>query len=324
MDTGAFHDRERPYGTGESRRKSGEEGRAHFPAVRTAAHLRFESRCDLSGKPQTECFHWHHLHLLAAIASTVTLKLGDTEYDESIRDENEWLQDFAKPNLELLGNSAQIQQVRDFIQSVAGTDSTVLILGESGTGKEVVARRIRHLSPRSKRAYHAVNCGALVDTLIENELFGHERGAFTGATELKKGKIELTNGGTLFLDEIGEMPLSTQVKLLRVLQEHEIQRVGGTTSIHVDVRIIAATKRDLKQLVEQGRFRLDLYYRLNVVDIRTPSRAPATEQKFSVTELLFSHRSLRSVFTPRNYLKSLCADISISVGEPRALTDATG
>jgi DNA-binding NtrC family response regulator len=217
------------------------------------------------------------LHLLAAIASTVALKLEDTEYTERIRYENDWLRDFAKPGQELLGNSPAIQQVREFIGSVAGADTTVLILGESGTGKEVVARSIHRLSPRAKKPYMAVNCGAFVETLIETELFGYERGAFTGAAEMKKGNIEEARGGTLFLDEIGELPLQSQSALLRVLQEREFQRVGGANSIRADVRIIAATNRNLKQWVEQGRFRADLYYRLNVVDIRTPSLAEIAE-----------------------------------------------
>jgi transcriptional regulator with PAS, ATPase and Fis domain len=217
------------------------------------------------------------LHLLAAIASTVALKLEDTDYAERMRYENDWLRDFAKPGHELLGNSPAIQQVREFIGRVAGADTTVLILGESGTGKEVVARSIHRLSPREKKPYMAVNCGAFVKSLIETELFGYERGAFTGAAEMKKGKIEEARGGTLFLDEIGELPLQSQSALLRVLQEREFQRVGGTASIRADVRIIAATNRNLKQWVEEGRFRADLYYRLNVVDIRTPSLAEIAE-----------------------------------------------
>jgi sigma-54 specific flagellar transcriptional regulator A len=170
----------------------------------------------------------------------------------------------------LVGNSAATRQVRSMIQQVAGTDATVLILGESGTGKEVVARNIHYHSPRRARAFVPVNCGAIPGDLLESELFGHEKGAFTGAISARRGRFEMAEGGTLFLDEIGDMPLAMQVKLLRVIQERTFERVGSNKSISADVRIIAATHANLEEAIRDGRFREDLYYRLNVFPIETP------------------------------------------------------
>src|SRR5436189_1742419 len=167
----------------------------------------------------------------------------------------------------ILGESAAIQEVLVNIEQMATVTSTVLIEGESGTGKELVARAIHDLSPRHGKAFIAVNCAALPDTLLESELFGHEKGAFTGAAERRLGRFELANGGTIFLDEVGEMPPPTQVKLLRVLEDRSFFRVGGTQRIQVDVRVIAATNKSLKEEVALGRFRDDLYYRLNVLAI---------------------------------------------------------
>ena len=157
------------------------------------------------------------------------------------------------------------------LELVSQTDSTVLILGENGTGKELVARNLHRLSSRAEQPFVKVNCAAFSPTLIESELFGHEKGAFTGANERRKGRFELAHGGTLFLDEIGELPLEAQSKLLRVLQEREFERVGGSQTIAVDIRVVAATNRDLWQMVEQGKFRMDLYYRLNVFPIQVPA-----------------------------------------------------
>ncbi|HLT90937.1 MAG TPA: sigma 54-interacting transcriptional regulator [Woeseiaceae bacterium] len=169
----------------------------------------------------------------------------------------------------LVGESRHIARITTLIERVATSGATVLITGESGTGKEVVARRIHHLSGR-KGQFVAINCGAIPEQLLESELFGYERGAFTGAVARRIGRFELAHGGTLFLDEIGDMPMPMQVKLLRVLQEHVIERVGGTESIEVDVRIVAATHRDLPRRIEEGLFREDLYYRLNVFPIEIP------------------------------------------------------
>ena len=170
----------------------------------------------------------------------------------------------------LVGQSDAIREVLVKVEQIAPVSSTVMIEGESGTGKELVARAIHRLSPRRNKPFIAVNVGALPETLLESELFGHEKGAFTGAAERRIGRFELANTGTLFLDEIGDVPLSTQVKLLRVLEEREITRVGGTQSIRVDVRVVAATNNPLKAGVEEGRFRSDLYYRLNVLSIYLP------------------------------------------------------
>ena len=170
----------------------------------------------------------------------------------------------------LIGQSEAIREVLVKVEQIAPVSSTVLIEGESGTGKELVARAIHRLSPRRSKPFIAVNVGALPDTLLESELFGHEKGSFTGATERRIGRFELANTGTIFLDEIGDVPLATQVKLLRVLEEREITRVGGTQTIPVDVRVVAATNNPLRDGIEEGRFRADLYYRLNVLSIYLP------------------------------------------------------
>ena len=170
----------------------------------------------------------------------------------------------------LIGESEGIRQVLVQIEQMAPVSSTVLVEGESGTGKELVARAIHRLSPRRGRPFIAVNIGALPETLVESELFGHEKGAFTGAAERRLGRFELANNGTLFLDEIGEAPLNTQVKLLRVLEQREVMRVGGHEAFRVDVRVVAATNRPLQEHVEEGTFRPDLYYRLNVLKIYLP------------------------------------------------------
>jgi DNA-binding NtrC family response regulator len=170
----------------------------------------------------------------------------------------------------IIGESAAVQEVLVKIEQMAPVSSTVLVLGESGTGKELVAKAIHDLSPRRGQAFIAVNCAALPETLLESELFGHEKGAFTGAAERRLGRFELADGGTIFLDEIGEIPLSVQVKLLRVLESRSFFRVGGVQPIKVDVRVIAATNRDLRERVALGEFRDDLYYRLNVLNIYLP------------------------------------------------------
>ncbi|MDY6982395.1 MAG: sigma-54 dependent transcriptional regulator [Pseudomonadota bacterium] len=174
------------------------------------------------------------------------------------------------PSVSLTGNSPQLKEVQALIRHVAMTDANVLLLGESGTGKEVVARAIHHLSLRTDQPFVAVNCGAIPPELLESELFGHEKGAFTGAISTRKGRFELAEGGTLFLDEIGDMPLPMQVKLLRVLQERCYERVGGTKTMQSNVRLIAATHQDLEKKIGEGKFRMDLFYRLNVFPIELP------------------------------------------------------
>ncbi|MCK4710680.1 MAG: sigma 54-interacting transcriptional regulator [Gammaproteobacteria bacterium] len=171
----------------------------------------------------------------------------------------------------LTGNSRSIQQVRDLVEQVAESEATVLILGESGTGKEVVARNIHYYSGRRDKPFVPINCGAIPPDLLESELFGHEKGAFTGAISARQGRFEMAEGGTLFLDEIGDMPMSLQTRLLRVLAEGEYFRVGGISALKADVRIITATHQNLKELVSQGRFREDLYHRLNVIKVHLPA-----------------------------------------------------
>ncbi len=186
---------------------------------------------------------------------------------------------------DMVGQSKAMQRVFDAIETVAPTDATVLITGESGTGKELVARAIHSGSPRKFQPLVAIHCGALTETLLESELFGHEKGAFTGAQYRKKGKFEIAEGGTVFLDEIGDITLKTQTDLLRVLQEREIVRVGSNQPIKVDFRCVAATNRDLQQLIDEGRFRPDLFYRLNVFRIELP---PLRERKEDIP-LLVNH-----------------------------------
>ncbi|HNG59343.1 MAG TPA: sigma-54 dependent transcriptional regulator, partial [Cellvibrionaceae bacterium] len=181
----------------------------------------------------------------------------------------------------------EIQQVRTMMNQVADTDVTVLISGESGTGKEVVARNLHYHSPRRDKPFVPVNCGAIPAELLESELFGHEKGAFTGAINSRAGRFELAEGGTLFLDEIGDMPLHMQVKILRVLQEKTFERVGGNKTFHTDVRIIAATHRNLEDMIEAGEFREDLYYRLNVFPIEMPSlKSRAEDIPLLINELV--------------------------------------
>ena len=196
----------------------------------------------------------------------------------------ETVAEVARP-AELIGQSAAMQHVFDAIETVGPTEATVLITGESGTGKELIARAIHAASPRRFQPLVVIHCGALTETLLESELFGHEKGAFTGAQYRKKGKFEIAEGGTVFLDEIGDVSLKTQTDLLRVLQEHEITRVGATQPIRVDFRCVAATNRNLEKLVEEGTFRPDLYYRLNVFRIEIP---PLRERREDIP-LLVDH-----------------------------------
>lgn len=206
----------------------------------------------------------------------------------SLRDENKALRQTLSASFDpggIIGQSPPMHRLLEMLATIAPSEATVMITGESGTGKELIARAIHVNSPRHKGPYVAVNCAALTETLLESELFGHEKGAFTGADRRREGRFLAADKGTIFLDEIGEMPLSMQVKLLRVIQEREIQRVGGDQTLKVDVRIVAATNRDLLAEVEAGRFRQDLYYRLNVVALALP---PLRERKEDIP-LLAAH-----------------------------------
>jgi len=184
---------------------------------------------------------------------------------------------------EIVSGSAEIEEVINTAGRAARSKATVLIRGESGTGKELIARAIHYTSPRKDSPFVAVNCAALSENLLESELFGHEKGAFTGADKQRRGRFEQADGGTIFIDEVGDIPLSTQVKLLRVLQEREFQRVGGNETIKVDVRVIAATNKDLEEMVENNEFREDLFYRLNVISIRIP---PLRERRNDISPLI--------------------------------------
>jgi Nif-specific regulatory protein len=212
-----------------------------------------------------------HVRLLLVVLALATVAREQSREAARLQDANELLK--AEINLDhnMVGRSRPMRALFDRIARVARTDATILLRGESGTGKELVARAAHRNSARSTRPFIAVNCAALTESLLESELFGHEKGAFTGAIGLKKGKLELADGGTLFLDEIGELPMSLQAKLLRALQEREFDRVGGTRPVRVDFRLIAATNRDLEAGVETGQFRQDLYYRINVVTLSLPA-----------------------------------------------------
>jgi len=230
------------------------------------------------------------LRMLALIASVlaqaVNVRQSAQESLQNLRRENERLQEQIKIQFKpgnMIGSSSAMRSVYMHIEQVSTSmTTTVLIRGESGVGKELVASAVHQSSSRKGRAYVKVNCAALPDSIIESELFGHEKGAFTGAIAMRKGRFEIANGGTIFLDEIGDISASTQVKLLRVLQEKEFERVGSQTPMHCDVRVIAATSQNLEDLIEQGKFRMDLYYRLNVFPIYVP---PLRERKSDILQL---------------------------------------
>ena len=218
----------------------------------------------------TQSFDKNHLQFLTAIAGIVSIVLENIKHLEWLNNENQRLRQEINLEHNMIGESPPMQKVFRFIEKAAPTDATILIRGESGTGKELIAHAVHLNSERNSKPFVAINCAVLTENLLESELFGHERGAFTTAVSQKKGKIEMADGGTLFLDEIGEISLTMQAKLLRVLQERNFERVGGTRTINVDVRIIAATNRDLESGIKNGNFRQDLYYRLNVVSLTMP------------------------------------------------------
>ncbi|HYT48808.1 MAG TPA: sigma 54-interacting transcriptional regulator [Pyrinomonadaceae bacterium] len=222
-------------------------------------------------------FDENHLQLVTAIGAIAAVAMQNARQFENLENENRRL--IADANLEhnMVGESAAMQQIYQFISKVAATESTVLICGESGTGKELAARAIHQNSKRAAKPFVAVNCAALAESLLESELFGHEKGAFTGALNQRKGRLEIADGGTIFLDEIAELSPALQTKLLRVLQEREFERVGGTRPIKVDIRVLAATNRILDEAIANGSFRQDLYFRLNVVELDMPALRERTE-----------------------------------------------
>lgn len=251
------------------------------------------------------------LHFLQVVASMIAQAINISHLVESererLRDENQHLREELRERYDfsnIIGHSNRMRQVYEQITQVAPTNTTILIRGESGTGKELIAHAIHYNSPRAKKPFIRVSCAALPETLIEAELFGHEKGAFTGAQARKKGRFELADGGTLFLDEIGDLSLATQVKLLRVVQEREFERLGGTTTIQTNVRLLTATNRNLEQAIAEAAFREDLYYRLNVFSIFVP---PLRERKddillladhFSEKYAAEHHKPIRRISTP--------------------------
>ncbi len=241
------------------------------------------------------------------IAQAVKIRQEALEEKEELLQENTRLQQQLRERFRpanIMGKAKAMQEVFDLIGQVSMSDATVLIRGESGTGKELVAQAIHYNSQRAKKPFVKVNCSALPETVIESELFGHEKGAFTGASATRKGRFEIANGGSIFLDEIGDLSATTQVKLLRVLQEREFERVGGNATIRSNVRIITATNRNLEELLDQGTFRPDLYYRLNVFPIHLP---PLRDRRSDILLLAdyfvdkyarLNHKTIRRISTP--------------------------
>jgi transcriptional regulator with GAF, ATPase, and Fis domain len=244
-----------------------------------------------SSNPAT-VFSEDDLQLLAAIAGLAAIAVENARQFERLGIENQQLRTEASLQHDMAGQSSRMREVYQFIERVAPSESTVLIYGESGTGKELAARAVHNNSPRKDHLFLAINCAALTETLLESELFGHEKGAFTSAISQKRGLLEVAEGGSVFLDEVAELPLSLQAKLLRVLQEREIVRVGGTRSIKIDVRFLAATNKDLQKAVREEKFRGDLFHRLNVISLTMPALREHAED-IPVLAELFALRNAR-------------------------------
>ncbi|MBV9483377.1 MAG: sigma 54-interacting transcriptional regulator [Acidobacteria bacterium] len=252
-------------------------------------------------------FEHEHLELVTAIAGISAVALDNARQLDWLLQENQRLHSEINLDHNMVGESERMKDIYRFLSRVAPTDSTILIEGESGTGKELAARAIHRNSPRGDKPFVAINCAALTETLLESELFGHEKGSFTGAIAQKKGKLEIANGGVVFLDEIGELAPVLQSKLLRVIQEREFERVGGTRSIPVDIRLIAATNKNLGDAVKAGGFRGDLYYRLNVVSVTMP----ALRQRKEDIPLLASYFSKKHALRCKVKPKRLSEDARI-------------
>ncbi len=237
----------------------------------------------LDNRASEGSFSQDDLMFLSALSHQAGIALRNSRLHRQVIQENIRLENALKPRFQIIGDSEKMKKVFSTIKKVAPSDVTVLIQGDTGTGKELVAKAIHSLSPRNDNPFVAVNCAAIPKELIESELFGHEKGAFTNASSARVGRFQLAHTGTIFLDEIGDMSLDMQAKVLRTLEEKEFQRVGGTKNIEVDVRVIAATNKDLKKAVEEGKFREDLYYRLNVISIELP---PLRERKKDIIPLV--------------------------------------
>ena len=253
--------------------------------------------------PETE-FTSDDLELVSAIASLAAMGIENARQFERLSVENQRLRAEVSLTHDMVGRSARMREVYQFIERVAPSDSTVLIQGESGTGKELAARAIHKNSPRKNQPFVALNCAALTETLLESELFGHEKGAFTSAISQKKGFLEVAEGGTIFLDEVGELSPILQAKLLRVLQEREFVRVGGTRPIKINVRFLAATNRDLQKTVQEEKFRADLFHRLNVISITLPALRehpediPALAEHFAARYAEKCNREVKGISEP--------------------------
>jgi transcriptional regulator with GAF, ATPase, and Fis domain len=255
-------------------------------------------------------FQEDHLQLMAAIAAISSVALDNARRLQWLEQENQRLIAEVSQEQTLVGDGAQMREVFQFIAKVAPSESTVLITGESGTGKELAARALHRNSPRSGKSFMAINCAAIPETLLESDLFGHERGAFTGAVSQKKGRLEIADGGVVFLDEIGELAPSLQVKLLRVLQEREFERLGGMRPIKVDIRLIAATNRDLNAAVRNGEFRQDLYYRLAVVQLTMPPLRDRKEDIAVLTRHFVERYARRCKVKPKPLSREAMAALS--------------
>ena len=247
----------------------------------------------------TNRFTEDHLQLMAAVAGVSAVALDNARRLQWLEQENQRLTTEIRQEQSLVGESARMKEVFQFVARVAPSDATVLVQGESGTGKELAARALHRNSSRGNKPFVAINCAAIPETLLESDLFGHEKGAFTGAAAQKKGRLEIADGGVVFLDEIGELAPTLQVKLLRVLQEREVERVGGTHPIKIDIRLIAATNRDLQEAVRNGQFRPDLYYRLNVVNLTMPPLRERREDIPMLTRHLVQKHAKRCRLKPK-------------------------
>ncbi len=258
----------------------------------------------------TNRFLEDHLQLIAAVAGISAVALDNARRLQWLEQENQRLTMEVRQEQNLVGEGARMKEIFQFLARVGPADSTVLIEGESGTGKELAARALHRNSHRSTKPFVAINCAAIPETLLESDLFGHEKGSFTGAMTQKKGRLEVADGGVVFLDEIGELAPSLQVKLLRVLQEREFERVGGTHSIKIDVRVIAATNRDLEEAVRQGAFRQDLYYRLAVMRLTMPPLRERREDIAMLTRHFLQKNAKRCKVKPkpvsREAMAALC------------------